>query len=202
MHRPPVEDSGRTTRRAKLLTAALACLLVAVGGSGVAAAEARLLGAADARDLAYPSIGTLEYEGARVFFVDAAGQVLKTTAVTQKMQHGVYVIPWELAFGDRTPAGTAKVYLVHNHPGGNPNLSEADIRLGSFWAARALDEGIVLDLLAITEQGDYTSLQESGQVRPVPQGVAAALDYAGYVLAPGVQMAGSRLADVARSLLR
>ncbi|MGE5508094.1 MAG: JAB domain-containing protein [Chitinophagales bacterium] len=202
MSRPLVAEPGRKARSPMLLAAALACVMGVVGSAGAAAAGERLLQASDARDLAYPAIGTLRYEEARAFFVDGQGRVLKTTAVTQRMQHGVYVIPWELAFGDRAPAGTRRVYLVHNHPGGNPELSEADIRLGSFWAARAADEGITLDLLAITAQGDYTSLQESGLVRPVPKGVAAALEYAGYVVAPGVQMAGSRLVDLARSLLR
>ncbi|MDI6870883.1 MAG: JAB domain-containing protein [Bacillota bacterium] len=171
-------------------------------GTVRAAGEQRLRCAADARDLAHPALGTLPYEEARVYFVAEDGTVLKTAAVTQRLRHGVYYIPWELAFGDRTPAGTRRIYLVHNHPGGNPALSESDIRLGSFWAARAAEEGIALDLLAITPSGDYTSLHESGQLRPVPKGLATALDYAGYVLAPGVQMAGSRLMEAARTLVR
>jgi DNA repair protein RadC len=158
--------------------------------------------AAEAGNLALAEIGSLSYEEARVYFVAGDGRVLKVAAVTQRLRHGVYYIPWELAFGDRTPAGTRRIYLVHNHPGGNPELSEADVRLGSFWAARAAEEGIELDLLAITPAGEYRSLRESGQLRPVPEGLEAALDWAGFLLAPGVKMAGARLWEAAKSLLR
>lgn len=174
--------------------------LLGLGFPGRAAALG-VFSAAEARDLAQPGLGDLAHEEARVYFVADDGAVLKVATVTQKLAHGVYYIPWELAFGDRTPEGTARIYLVHNHPGGNPQLSEGDIRMGSFWAARAAAEGIYLDLLAITRTGEYTSLQESGQLRPVPKGLAAAFAYAGYLIAPGVQMAGSRLAEVARALL-
>jgi hypothetical protein len=183
-----------------LLVAVFLAVLVAPGRAF--AGELRLSDAADARDAAYAEIGRLAYEEARVYFVAGDGTVLKVAAVTQRLQHGVYYTPWELAFGDRAPAGTRRIYMVHNHPGGNPQLSEADVRLGSFWATRAAEEGITLDLLALTRTGEYTSLRESGQLRRVPSGLAAALDYAGYVLAPGVQMAGSRLAEAARSLIR
>lgn len=184
------------------LAAALLLALLGWVAPVWAAGGSRLLSAADARDLAYPALGDLSHEEARVYFAAEDGTVLKEAAVTQKMRHGVYYIPWELAFGDRTPAGTARIYLVHNHPGGNPQLSESDVRMGSFWAARAAGEGIVLDLVALTRQGGYTSLREGGHLRPVPKGFAAAVEYAGYVLAPGVQMAGSKLVEAARALVR
>ncbi len=189
---------------ALLVAAALATATgpVRAASPARAAGGPRLERAADAGDLALAALGSLPYEEARVYFVGGDGTVLKVAAVTQRLRHGVYYIPWELAFGDRTPAGTRRIYMVHNHPGGNPELSEADVRLGSFWAARATEEGIELDLLAITPAGEYTSLRESGQLRPVVQGLVAALDYAGFLLAPGVQMAGSRLVEAARTLLR
>ncbi|MGE5553141.1 MAG: JAB domain-containing protein [Betaproteobacteria bacterium] len=183
----------------------LAFLLVAAlasTGQVRAAGGARLERASDAAGLAHAAIGSLPYEEARVYFVAGDGTVLKEAGVTQRLRHGVYYIPWELAFGDQTPAGTRRIYMVHNHPGGNPALSESDVRLGSFWAARAAEEGIELDLVAITSAGEYASLRESGQFRPVPKGLAAAVDYAGYVLAPGVQMVGSRLMEAARELMR
>lgn len=180
----------------------LSLSLVEVAQAAARTASPRLIQAADARNLALPAIGSLAYEEARVYFVGANGSVLKTASVTQRLRRGLYYIPWELAFGDRAPAGTRRIYLVHNHPGGNPALSESDVKLGSFWAARAAEEGIFLDLLAITRTGEYTSLQESGQVEQVPSGLRAALEYAGYVLAPGVQMAGSRLVEAAKALLR
>lgn len=167
-------------------------------GAARVAGKPRLLTAADAWNAAYPALGALPHEEARVYFAAADGSVLKVAAVTQRLPHGLYYIPWELVFGDFTPPGTRRIYLVHNHPGGNPALSDADVRLGSFWAARAAGEGITLDLLALTRSGEYTSLRESGQLQPVPKGLRTALTYAGYVLAPGVEMAGARLSYAGR----
>ncbi|HHW14038.1 MAG TPA: hypothetical protein GXX28_03775 [Firmicutes bacterium] len=149
----------------------------------------RLKGPADARALAYPALGRLPYEETRAYFVAGDGTVLKTAAATQRLRHGVYYVPWELAFANLTPRGTRRIYLVHNHPGGDPTLSAYDVRLGSFWAAWAAREGISFDLLALTPTGEYTSLRESGQLQPASQGWALVRDYAGYVGGPLVRMA-------------
>lgn len=157
--------------------------------------QVRVKGPAEARALAYPALGRLPYEAARAYFVAADGTVLKTAVATQRLRHGVYYVPWEIVFADLTPWGTHRIYLVHNHPGGNPALSAYDVRLGSFWATRAAREGIAFDLLAVTPAGEYTSLRESGQLQPVRRGWALVRDYAGYVGGPLVWMAEAGLRE-------
>lgn len=191
----------RKVRTGRLLLALIMIGILLLALTAGYAREPQFTGASDAVSFAYGLIGHLNYEEAKVLFVDEGGNLLKVASVTQKLRSGIYYIPWELALGGRAPDGTAKVFMIHNHPGGNPELSEADVELGSFWASKAAEQGISLDLIALTRTGEYTSLRESGQLRPAPQGIEAIWQYAGYVLQPGAGMVGARVGEALERLL-
>ncbi len=157
-----------------------------------------ILSAKDAFLYTYDQIATLDHEEARVLFVDATGAVLKVASVTQNFRDGIYYIPWEVAFGNFTPAGTQKIYMVHNHPNGANWLSDADIELGSFWAHKVARLGITLDLIAVTAHHGYASMRESGQIKPEQNGLAGALDNLDFIVQPGLAMVGEEIARVVR----
>lgn len=158
-----------------------------------------ILSAKDAFLYTYNQIARLTHEEARVLFVDAGGNVLKVAAVTQNFQDGIYYIPWEVAFGNFTPAGTKKIYMVHNHPNGSNWLSDADIELGSFWAHKVKRLGITLDLLAVTANNGYASMLESGQLRPEQKGLAGAGDEIAFIVQPGLAMVGAEIIKVVKN---
>lgn len=157
-----------------------------------------VLSAKDAFLYTCSQIAPLDHEEARVLFVDATGAVLKVASVTQNFRDGIYYIPWEVAFGNFTPAGTQKIYMVHNHPNGANWLSDADIELGSFWAHKVARLGITLDLMAVTAHHGYASMRESGQIKPEQKGLAGALDNLDFIVQPGLAMVGEEIARVAR----
>lgn len=126
----------------------------------------RITDAQGAAGAAWGEIGELDYEAGLVYFVDEQGEVLKTARVSQGMASGLYYVPWELIWTSLLPRDADRVFLVHNHPGGNWRLSQEDIDLGCFWADWAHRRGITFDLIAIVPTGRYTSLREEGLVLP------------------------------------
>ena len=150
----------------------------------------------DAYQKAHPDIASLAHEEAIVFFTDVQGLILKEARVSQQRKGGIYYVPWELIFGSLLPENTAMIYLVHNHPSGNPNLSEPDIELGSFWAQEAATRGLTLDLLAITNVNGYSSLRESQLTLSPEQLSERKTGYISYVVRPGLKILGSGFAKV------
>lgn len=150
----------------------------------------------DAYQRAHPEIAALPHEEAIVFFTDVQGEILKEARVTQQRKGGIYYVPWELIFGPLLPENTVMIYLVHNHPSGNPNLSEPDIELGSFWAQEAASRGITLDLLAITNFNGYSSLHESQLMLSPEQLNERKTGYLSYVVRPGLKILGSGFVKV------
>lgn len=126
----------------------------------------RITDAQGAAAAAWGEIGQLDYEAGLVYFVDGEGRLLKTARVSQGMASGLYYVPWELIWTDLLPRDADRVFLVHNHPGGNWRLSQEDLDLGRFWAEWADRRGITFDLIAIVPTGRYTSLREEGLVLP------------------------------------
>ncbi|MGI6037522.1 MAG: JAB domain-containing protein [Limnochordia bacterium] len=151
--------------------------------------------ARDAYHLAYLEIGALNYEKALIYFVDGHGHLLKVARAGQRIADGIYYVPWELVLPHRLPQGTKTIYLVHNHPGNNPQLSREDIGTGQFWAHWAEQLGITFDLLAITPQGDYRSLREGGHYSATEADYGL-LDLMGYLIPPSLAMAGTSLRRV------
>ncbi len=150
----------------------------------------------DAYQITWPEIGALPHEEAIVLFADQEGQLLKQARVTQHQKGGIYYVPWELLIDPLMPKNTSSIYLVHNHPSGNPTLSQPDIELGSFWTYEALQKGIQFDLLAITANNGYTSLVETGRLLSKEELTQSNSGYLSYVVRPGIKILGSGFAKI------
>lgn len=150
----------------------------------------------DAYQLTWPEIGNLPHEEAIVLFADQDGQLLKQARITQHQKGGIYYVPWELLIDPLMPKNTAAIYLVHNHPSGNPTLSRPDIELGSFWTYEALQKGIQFDLLAITANNGFTSLVETGQLISKEELTQSNSGYLSYVVRPSIKILGSGFAKI------
>ncbi|MBO8126059.1 MAG: JAB domain-containing protein [Firmicutes bacterium] len=183
-------------RSSKKILITILLTTIIISGYTLAASAATINSARDAYEKAFPEIAGLRHEEAIVYFTDAAGEILKESRITQHRKGGIYYVPWELLFGPLLPDGAAAIYLVHNHPSGNPALSGPDIELGSFWAHRAKEIGVTLDLLAITEHNGYTSLLESGQLLSPDQLDERRSNYLSYVIQPGLKILGSGFTKV------
>jgi hypothetical protein len=144
---------------------------------------------------AWEEIGELDYEAGIVYFVDGEGKVLKTARVSQGMASSLYYVPWELLWTRLLPGDVQRIFLVHNHPGGNWRLSGEDIEFGRFWAAWADRRGITFDLIAITPTGRYTSLWEEGLI-PLGEVELSPLDLYLYLFEPSLAMIGAGLSGV------
>lgn len=178
-------------RRSLTLTGLV--LLLWAGFSVAAMAAPKILTPSDAYRFAYQEIGRLTHEEARAFFVDKDGNLLKESETTQKQKAELYYVPWELVVPGQLPKGTAIIYVVHNHPGNHNWLSEGDVEVGSYWAAKAAERGIYLDLLAITPDRGYASLRESGLLRPLSKEDKGLNGYMSYVVDPATSIAEYRL---------
>jgi DNA repair protein RadC len=144
---------------------------------------------------AWDEIGQLDYEVGIVYFVDGEGRLLKTARVSQGMARGLYYVPWELVWTKLLPPDVERVFLVHNHPGGNWRLSQEDIELGRFWAEWAQRRGITFDLIAVAPSGRYTSLREEGLILPGEVELSP-FDLYLYLLEPSLAMIVEGLSSV------
>lgn len=181
----------RRIRLLPMLSVLLLSLVIAV-----AVSAATIKSPYEAFKAAHPEIGGLGHEEAVVYFVNSEGELLKGARITQGRKDGIYYVPWELLFEPLLPKGTSKIYLIHNHPSGNPVLSDPDIELGSFWAQEAASRGLDMDLLAITNSNGYTSLQETGRILSPEELGDKGSNYLSYVVQPGLKILGSGFTKV------
>lgn len=114
------------------------------------------------------------FETMRYVFVDRNGTVLGETALSSRMPSSAVAFPmgstngvdWVMA---QAPQGATGVWMVHNHPSGNPKPSKGDLdvtsalglRLGDRAGAPKLQGHVILDHTTyghIDALGDYTGI--------------------------------------------
>ena len=106
-------------------------------------------------------IASRRQEEIHVLLLNTRHHLIKRSLVVRGGLNSAAVEPREL-FREAVKASAAGIVLVHNHPSGDPEPSEDDVRL-----TRRLDEagkllGIaVLDHLVVSK-GGYVSLREHG----------------------------------------
>ncbi len=177
-----------------LVAAGLVMGMVFSAAAGAQRPE-RLHSPADVYQYVYEELALLDFEKAVVLYVDGDGQVLSQRDVSQGKPNRVHVVPWELTLRGRPPEGTSQIYLVHNHPGGSNWLSQADLKVGSFWHHVAKDRGYTLDLLAVTSRDYVSMLETNGLAEPVT-GWRKQMAYVENVIIPGLVVLRSELAEI------
>jgi DNA repair protein RadC len=121
----------------------------------------KIAGSRDAYELVLPVWDDVEYrESFCVLLMNRANRVLGISHVSTGGVSGTVADP-KLIFQHALKANASSVILLHNHPSGNTNPSEADIHL-----TRKLVEGgklldlAVLDHLIVTTDGYYSFADE------------------------------------------
>jgi DNA repair protein RadC len=113
----------------------------------------------DVADLLAPEMETLAQEQLRVILLDTRNRVLDVVMVYQGNVGSAVVRMAEL-FRDAIVANAPAIILAHNHPSGDPEPSEDDVRItkDATQAAKLLS----IDLLdhVILGQGRFVSLKE------------------------------------------
>jgi len=96
-----------------------------------------------------------------VLLLDTRGQLIKTSEISVGSLDSSIVHPREV-FKEAISASAASVIFVHNHPSGDPEPSEDDIKLTKRLAQAGEIVGIeVLDHLIIGDR-NYLSLKSKG----------------------------------------
>ena len=146
---------------------ASAMRIIACFELGRQAARARLLSRptitcpADAVDLLAPSMRGLRQEQFRALLLDSKHRVLRDVLVAQGGLNSAVVHPRDL-LRPAILASAAALLLIHNHPSGDPEPSEEDLRLTARFEEASRLIGIeLLDHLVIGG-GEYISLKERG----------------------------------------
>lgn len=98
------------------------------------------------------------FETMRYVYVDRAGNILGETAVSSRMPSTTHAFPTGTDNGavwvkEKAPQGATGVWLIHNHPSGDPTASRPDIsmtqslsiRLGDMAGAPKLQGHVILD---------------------------------------------------------
>lgn len=98
------------------------------------------------------------FETMRYVYVDRAGNILGETAVSSRMPSSTKAFPTGTDNGavwvkDNAPSGATGIWLIHNHPSGNPRASDGDLRvteslglyLGDMAGAPKLQGHVILD---------------------------------------------------------
>ena len=123
--------------------------------------RAKIAGSRDCYDLVLPLWDDIEYrESFCCLLMNRANRVLGICQVSMGGVSGTVADP-KVIFQHALKANASSLILLHNHPSGNTNPSEADIHL-----TRKLVEGgklldlAVLDHLIITTDGFYSFADE------------------------------------------
>jgi len=96
-----------------------------------------------------------------VLLLDTRGQLIKTVEISVGSLDSSIVHPREV-FKEAISASAASVIFVHNHPSGDPEPSEDDIKLTERLAEAGEIVGIdVLDHIIICDR-NYLSLKNKG----------------------------------------
>lgn len=100
------------------------------------------------------------YEQFRILLLDRSNRVLGQTLISSGGTAGTVVDP-KLVFVTALKSKSAALILAHNHPSGNLQPSEADIRMTKqLKQAGAWLELPILDHLIITEESYYSMADE------------------------------------------
>jgi DNA repair protein RadC len=115
----------------------------------------------DIADLLAPEMEPLLQEQLRVVLLDRRNRVLDVVMVYQG-NVGTAVVRMAELFRDAVVANAPAVVIVHNHPSGDPEASQDDVRITKDAAAAA--KLLSIDLLdhVILGQGRFVSLKEQG----------------------------------------
>lgn len=116
------------------------------------------------------------FETMRYVYVDRAGTILGETAVSSRMPSTTHAFPTGTENGaawvkEKAPDGAVGVWLIHNHPTGDPTASQGDIRvtqslsirLGDMLDAPKLKGHVILDHNTfghIDQFGDWQGVQQ------------------------------------------
>jgi DNA repair protein RadC len=115
----------------------------------------------EAAELLLPHYGNRAVEHFGVMLLDTKHRVLRTTIVSIGSLDASVVHPREV-FREATAAGAAALVLFHNHPSGDPEPSEDDVRLTRRLVAAGVVMGIdVIDHLVLGNMR-YCSLRTKG----------------------------------------
>ena len=113
------------------------------------------------RDYLVATMGDARTERLRALYLDAGNRLLGTEEFAQGAPASVQVAPRTIlkrAF-DFQAVG---LLLVHNHPGGDPRASPADIRFTKAVASAGAALGVILHDHLIVAGGHCTSLRATG----------------------------------------
>ena len=114
-------------------------------------------------DLLLPQYGNRPVEQFGVVLLDTKHRVLRTTILSVGTLDSSIVHPREI-FREATAAGAAAIVLFHNHPSGDPEPSEDDLRLTQRMMAAGVLMGIdVIDHVILADV-KYCSLREKGLI--------------------------------------
>lgn len=109
-----------------------------------------------------PQYGNRPVEQFGVLLVDTKHRVLRTTVLSIGTLDGSLVHPREV-FREAVAAGAAAIVLFHNHPSGDPEPSQDDVKLTARLAAAGVLMGIdVIDHVILADVR-YYSFREEGK---------------------------------------
>jgi len=119
----------------------------------------------DVYDLVYPSwMDDIDYrESFKVLLLSRANRVLGMASLFKGGQSGV-IVDAKLVFQTALKCSAASLVLMHNHPSGNLQASDADLKLTKkVVAIGKLLELPILDHIIFTSEA-YCSLADEGQM--------------------------------------
>ena len=119
----------------------------------------------DAANLLTAEMRQYKKEITKALLLNTKNQVLKVTQISEGTLDTSLLHPREV-FREAIREAAAAVVLVHNHPSGDPEPSEDDIRVTrEFTKAGAVLNIDVLDHIIIASSGSFTSLRERGIIQ-------------------------------------
>jgi DNA repair protein RadC len=124
------------------------------------AGRAQLTSGAAVRDFLLPRYGGYPVERFGVILVDTKLRVLRAHIVSYGALDAVVAHPREV-FREATIAGAAGIIAFHNHPSGDPEPSDDDVRVTIRLARAGEIIGVELFDHVILGDGRYCSLRES-----------------------------------------
>lgn len=124
---------------------------------------ARVVGSKDAYDLLYPYLSDLNHEQFYVILLNRNNRLIEAVRISQGGISGT-VADVRLIFKSAIERLASSIIVAHNHPSGNLQPSQADIKLTrNLKEAGKLLEISVLDHLIIADQ-DYYSFADEGMM--------------------------------------
>jgi DNA repair protein RadC len=122
---------------------------------------------ADVAKIVGPRLNHKQKEHFLLLSLDSRNTVKKIGKITVGILDSSLIHPREV-FKEAIQSLASSIILVHNHPSGNPNPSEADIEITKIMVETGSIIGIkVLDHIITTHQEIY-SFQEHGLLPPLP----------------------------------